>query len=86
MIPAIGGALSTYWDKLFGFDNFWFHGFMVGIAFFPVAIATGNWVMFGWHSLVLAVWMGGWSAIFGNAHVEEAGRYFVIGATIWMVV
>ena len=35
LIPALGalyGALSLYWDELFGFDNMWFSGFMCGVA------------------------------------------------------
>jgi hypothetical protein len=85
MIMATGGALSTYWDTLFGFDNFWFHGFMVGLAAFPIAIVTGHWVLWAVRCIILAVWMGGWSASIGDAHVEEAGRYFIVGSTIAMV-
>ena len=29
------GLISTYWDFLFGFDNMWFSGFMVGLAAIP---------------------------------------------------
>ena len=84
-IPLIGGALSTYWDELFGFDNFWFHGFMVGVAAAPIAYATGHWALFLVRSLLLALWMGGWSAIWKDAHIEEAGRYFIVGSTIFMI-
>jgi len=28
-------ALSTYYDKLFKFDNFWFSGFMMGLTLLP---------------------------------------------------
>lgn len=30
------GAFSTYWDKLFGYDNMWFSGGMVGLALAPI--------------------------------------------------
>jgi len=30
------GAFSTYYDKLFGYDNFYFSGFMSGIALLPL--------------------------------------------------
>ena len=29
-------AFSTYWDTLFGYDNFWFSGLMVGLAGVPL--------------------------------------------------
>ena len=35
---AMGGALTTYWDRLFGYDNFWMHGLMIGLAIFPLGI------------------------------------------------
>ena len=41
----LAGALSTYWDFLFGFDNFWFAGFMCGIAAFPLLFCGFVW----WH-------------------------------------
>ncbi len=52
-------SLTTYWDTLFGFDNFWFAGFVCGLAYFPYAIATGCWVAFIVRSLLLAVIWGG---------------------------
>jgi hypothetical protein len=69
------GALTTYWDSLFGFDNFWFHGFMIGLAYFPYAIADYHlWWIVGVRALVLAVLMGAWSAIVKKDYVEEGGR------------
>lgn len=85
LIPATGGALSTYHDSYFGFDNFWMHGFVIGLASFPVAIVNGEWVMWFLRALLLAVWMGGWSASWKNDHIEDLGRYFAIGATMWMI-
>jgi len=35
ILVCIGGAFSTYWDKLFGYDNMWFSGFVVGLAMIP---------------------------------------------------
>jgi hypothetical protein len=29
-------AFSTYWDTIFGYDNMWFSGFMVGMALTPI--------------------------------------------------
>ena len=86
-IPLTGGALSTYWDWVYkDTDNFWMHGFFVGLAAFPIAIATGLWWMFAIRTLLLAVWMGGWSKAFSNPHLEDTGRYFIIGSTLWMLV
>jgi hypothetical protein len=85
LILATGGALSTYWDELFGYDNFWFHGFMVGLASFPIAIITDEWLLWGVRCLILAVWMGGWSAILKNPDREEFIRYFGVGFTLPML-
>jgi len=30
------GALSTYWDTIFKYDNFWFAGFASGLAIMPL--------------------------------------------------
>lgn len=84
-ILATGGAISAYWDRLFGFDNFWFHGFVIGLAAFPIVLTTGHWWLFILRTLILAIWMGGWSAIFKNPHIEEAGRYFIVPSTLWMI-
>ena len=29
-------AFSTYWDTVFGYDNLWFSGAIVGLACFPI--------------------------------------------------
>lgn len=36
-------AFTTYWDWLFGFDNLWFSGFMVGISIFPLWFIDHSW-------------------------------------------
>jgi len=78
-----GGALTTYWDWLFkDKDNFWFAGFMVGIATFPLIFCGLHWYMVLARALVLAVLWGGWCAIFKNSTVEECGRGAFITATI----
>ena len=83
-IPITAAALSTYWDPVFGYDNYWIHGLFVGLAAFPIAIATGHWWIFLIRSLILCVWMGAWSAIFKDADIEESGRYFIVGVTAFM--
>jgi hypothetical protein len=78
------GALTTYWDFIFIKDNYWVHGFMIGLAFFPLAIVTGDWIVLAIRSLVLAVGMGLWSLYnkpigpWGEDETEEFGRGFLI--------
>ena len=84
-IGLTGAALSTYWDFLFGFDNFWFHGFVIGIAGAPIAYVTGHWWMFALRCLILAVWMGVWSLAWKDADIEEGGRYVLVGSTVWLI-
>jgi hypothetical protein len=79
------GALTTYWDSFppnKGKDNFWMHGFFIGLAYVPYAISTGD--FWGWviRACVLAILMGGWCAYFGNVDVEEYGRGAFIGLTL----
>lgn len=55
------GAFSTYWDWLFKYDNFWFSGFMCGLAMFP-ACFTLPWIW--WLLLIRAVVLSsGWGLI-----------------------
>ena len=75
------GALSTYWDFLFGFDNFWFHGFMIGVATLPYVffgVSIWAWLV---QAVALAVFMGVLCHVldrvhrfFGKNYVEEPGR------------
>lgn len=58
---ATWGALSTYWDK-WGTDGVeWYewalHGFMIGLAAFPIAIYTGNWAGLVVRTAILTVFM-----------------------------
>ena len=77
-----GAGLTTYWDWLFKEDNFWFAGFMVGIATFPLIFCGLHWYMVLARALVLAVLWGGWCAIFSNDVWEEAGRGSFITLTL----
>jgi len=79
------GALSTYWDELFGFDNHWFHGFMIGMSFLPLAFFCEP-LSLGIRCLALAILMGGYSKIVTNATWEELGRGFVMPITLGLVV
>ena len=75
-------ALTTYWDFIFKKDNFFAHGFVIGLAYLPYAIATGNWPAFIVRAITLAVFMGLWCKYFDNDDVEELGRGAIIIATL----
>ena len=68
------GALSSYWDKVFGYDNHFAHGFGVGLAMLPIAIVTGLWWGFISQTIVCTVWMGLVSVLSANDDFEEYGR------------
>ena len=74
-------SLSTYWDQLFGYDNHWFHGFVIGMSILPVN--------FGWLTLGIAaglgILMGVWSKALGNATWEELGRGFFMPIALALV-
>jgi hypothetical protein len=78
----MGAAFSTYWDKLFKFDNFWFSGFVVGLTTLPLAFfGFPLWPLLA-KPLFLAVTWGGLCALTGNDHVEEHGRGFFVGLNL----
>lgn len=81
-LPAyglMGVAFTTYWDKVFKFDNFWFSGFMVGLAALPLVFCGFAWWLLLIRAVVLALWWGFWSDVIGNDHAEEHGRGFLVG-------
>jgi len=87
-VLAVGlmwASLSTYWDFMFGYDNHWFHGFMIGLSMFPIAIYDEP-LALGIRCLALAVLMGGYSALEGNATREELGRGFVMPITLGLLI
>lgn len=79
---ATWGALTTYWDFIFGEDNFFAHGAMIAAALFPFIILNGFWVGFVIRIVTLSLFMGIWCKIFGNADIEEYGRGGAIAATL----
>ena len=85
-IPLHLGALSTYFDFINGEDNFWLHGFVCGLAIFPLIIITGLWWQFALRSFVLAILMGGISALSGNDNVEEFSRGGVLPFTMLLLI
>lgn len=82
-ILPTGLALTTYWDFLFNdVDNFYMHGFMVGLGAFPLMFAGFAW----WLILIRAIVMGGAMGLLckksSNVWVEECGRGAIIALTI----
>jgi hypothetical protein len=70
----MGGAFSTYWDWINGKDNFWLHGFFVGLSIFPFVFFGLAWWIVLLQAVVSAVAMGVWSLLIGTDYVEEMGR------------
>ena len=85
---AMWGALSTYLDDIFGYDNYYAHGFLIGLAFLPYAVALGGhlWWIVPARAVMMGVYMGLWCRAFDNDIVEECGRGMIIAATIPMLV
>lgn len=75
-----GAALSTYWDWLFGYDNFYAHGFFCGLAGVPLIWAGVPWPLIVGRIVICTVGMGLWSKFAGKDYVEEMGRgvFFIL--------
>lgn len=92
-ILPTGAALTTYWDKLFGGkDNFYMHGFMVGLGAFPLFWYGSHWYLILIRAIILAVFMGLLN-FFANKYqwkhsdwIEECGRGAIIILTIPLLV
>jgi len=82
---ATGGMLTTYWDWLFKYDNFWFSGFMVGLAGLFLIGLNQPWMPLVGRSLLLAILWGGWSALIGKDWLEEYGRGFFLVLTMGLI-
>jgi len=81
--PLMGGALTTYLDSIFGYDNFYAHGFLIGLGILPIVIwGSLGWIPFLLRAGVLGLFMGLWCKWFKNDIVEECGRGFFIIATL----
>lgn len=78
-------ALTTYWDFLFGYDNFYAHGFFIGIATLPIAVVIQHWFGFFCMVTLYTIWMGLWSKIISWDVAEEFGRYAIIPFGIYLL-
>lgn len=70
----LGGALSTYWDKLFGYDNYYAHGLGCGLAGIPLIWAgVPIWILL-LRLVICTVGMGLWSKKIKRDVPQEIGR------------
>ena len=74
-------ALTTYYDKIFGYDNFYVHGLVIGLAY----LVYGLWLVVVVRAIIMALFMGLWCKYFKNDYVEECGRGAIIGITLPML-
>jgi len=85
---AYFGALTTYWDIVFGDDNFYFHGFACAFAYVFYALYTEFWFPFIIRFLTCAFLIGGlnWAVnkwkVKKSDLVEELSRGFILTATM----
>jgi hypothetical protein len=76
------GMLTTYWDGLFGYDNYFMHGGMIALAALPFPLyfqivggtTAGMWVGFGIRIVVTAGVMGLICLLTDKVDIEECGR------------
>jgi hypothetical protein len=78
-------AFTTYWDGLFGFDNLWFAGFMVGLALIPLPIIDKTLPFYFVRAILLAIIWGCLNKylpyqvfIWRRDIAEEFLRYFAV--------
>ncbi len=85
-IVLTGLTLSTYWDWLFEYDNYWFSGFCVGLALSPLIFAGIHWYAILIRAVVLVLAWGVWCKIFGDDVIEEMGRGGFIIASLPLLI
>ena len=87
ILPAIaltGAAMTTYLDSIFGYDNFYAHGFLIGLGAFPMFWYGSAWWIILVRAIILALFMGGLNwwvhkyKIPKSDWVEELSRGFAI--------
>jgi hypothetical protein len=74
-----GGALSTYWDFLFGEDNYYAHGFGCGLAGFALVTFVPWWIL-TLRLIICTVGMGVFSKLINFDELEEKvrGVFFIL--------
>ncbi len=76
------GLITTYWDSVFGYDNFYAHGFGCAMAYLPYAIAGGAWLGFVIRLILATLLCGLWSEEVDDDVAEEVGRGIILTGTI----
>lgn len=76
------GALTTYFDWLFGYDNFYMHGFILGLAALPLAWVGITWWIILIRAILLGIAIGMWSKLIKWDVIEEWGRGFLLTISI----
>ena len=82
------GSLTTYWDRLFGYDNLYFHGFMCSLAYLSYISFGGNIVGFILRCIICSLLIGLINYLankYSLKHsdwIEELSRGFVLNYTI----
>lgn len=73
-------ALSTYWDSVFGYDNFYMHGLGCGLAAIPLYWCGLAWWIIAIRIVICTIGMGVWSKHVDNDVLEEVGRgvFFIL--------
>ena len=74
-----GAALSTYWDWLFGYDNYYMHGLGCGLAGLILLTFVPWWILIS-RLIICTMGMGLWSQEEDIDYLEEMGRgvFFII--------
>lgn len=73
------GALSTYLDSIFGYDNFYAHGFLCGLAGASLLCCVSGWILLV-RLIICTFGMGWWSKGNRSAVLKEFGRgvFFIL--------
>ena len=81
-------SLTTYYDKIFGYDNLFAHGFVIGFAALPlVFVGISGWQII-YRAIILSLFMGALNwwveehQIQRSDWIEELGRGAIITLTI----
>lgn len=78
-------SLTTYFKKKGQPAKLWnwvLVGLAFGLAAFPYAFATGHWIGFAIRTIFLVFTVSIWSDKIGDVILEEAGRGFLITASV----
>lgn len=73
------GALTTYLDNIFGYDNYWAAGFLCGLAALPLIYFVPWWIL-TIRMVICTVGQGLWSKWIDQDWLEEGGRgvFFIL--------